>query len=170
MNNSRAVSPSPGFNRVALPETTTLTHSGGTAPVSHRTSLLCPCGHLRLTVSLNECSNCKEKLVASAILSPVPFPVSRVDIRCPAATRWYSTPCPSSPDGTHWRGEKSSLRGRPLKRLKTAGNKTDSTFHTFPKMLILPPLPPPLLPRCRKSGLHCLADTVYIGASLDFHA
>ena len=59
MNNSRAVSPSPAFNRVALPETTTLTHSGGTAPVSHRTSLLCPCGHLRLTVSLNECSDCK---------------------------------------------------------------------------------------------------------------
>jgi hypothetical protein len=30
-------------------ETATLTHSGGTAPVSHRTSLLGPCGHLRLT-------------------------------------------------------------------------------------------------------------------------
>jgi hypothetical protein len=42
MNNSRAVSPSPAFNRVAFPETTTLTHSGGTAPVSHRTSPLCP--------------------------------------------------------------------------------------------------------------------------------
>jgi hypothetical protein len=42
MNNSRAVSPSPAFNRVAFPETATLTHSGGTAPVLHRTSLLCP--------------------------------------------------------------------------------------------------------------------------------
>jgi hypothetical protein len=42
MNNSRAVSPSPAFNRVAFPETATLTHSGGTAPVWHRTSLLCP--------------------------------------------------------------------------------------------------------------------------------
>jgi hypothetical protein len=39
----------PGLSTEWLyPETATLTHSGGTAPVSHRTSLLGPRGHLRL--------------------------------------------------------------------------------------------------------------------------
>jgi hypothetical protein len=37
----------PGFQTEWLTETATLTHSGGTAPVFHRTSLLGPLGLLR---------------------------------------------------------------------------------------------------------------------------
>ena len=47
----------PGLSTEWLyPETATLTHSGGTAPVSHRTSLLGPCGHLR-PISMQEAAS-----------------------------------------------------------------------------------------------------------------
>jgi hypothetical protein len=61
MNSSLAISPSPGFNRVALSETTTLTHSGGTAPVSHRTSLLGPIGRLSFRLYAALYADCKQK-------------------------------------------------------------------------------------------------------------
>src|SRR3569833_1388006 len=43
-----SASPSPSLRSSGLFEAVTLTYSGGTVPVLHRTSLLGPFGHLRL--------------------------------------------------------------------------------------------------------------------------
>ena len=44
---SRVASPSPALDRVVISKRHAFTHSGGTAPDLHRTSLLCPRGHPR---------------------------------------------------------------------------------------------------------------------------
>ena len=73
MIDCRAVSPSPVFRPSGLSETATLYHSGGTAPVLHRTSLLCPCGHLRLPSMQEADRDLQVTLVGTLLFETEPF-------------------------------------------------------------------------------------------------